>query len=192
MRLPLPPTIPALTRRHPRLRISNQHVLYLMPVSPAWFGEKMGLHSNSSYQLSSSLSISLSRQRSSISCHDRPELSALSFTGIDKHYCESILLDPSQPKAFLHYVWLELTTPRNERSIDDPNILFIRPQSQLYFYIHHPSCSDPLPPFPETIRVPTRITFLDSLITAYLDPPSGRTNSRFNGLAKTWIAYLFT
>ena len=106
------------------------------------------------------------------------------FTGIHKWYFESILLDPSQPKAFPRSLCLELTTPRNERSVDDPEMVFIHPQSQFYFNIHDRSCSVSLPPFPENIRFPTRIAFLDSLIATYLDPPTGRINSRLTTFLK--------
>lgn len=52
--------------------------------------------------------------------------------------------------------------------------VFLHPQSQFYFDIENPNCSVSLRPFPESIRLPTRSAFFDSLIEVQSDPPSGR------------------
>ena len=93
------------------------------------------------------------------------------FTGIDINYNEFIAIYPDQPRIFFQSVYLQLTTPPNERDIDDPDMIFIHPQSQFYLDINDDSRSLSLPPFPDNIRFPTRTAFLDSMIATILDPP---------------------
>ena len=112
------------------------------------------------------------------------------FTGIDKNYVEYIWFDPDQSKAFPNSTHLQLTTPINERSVDDPDIIFIHPQSQFYLDIDNISRSLSLPPFPDNIQFPTRTAFLDS-ITTILDPPSGRVNTKLRGMLRVWLSYFF-
>ena len=79
----------------------------------------------------------------------------------------------------------------NERSVDDPDISFIHPQSQFYLDIDDISRSLSLPPFPDNIRFPTHTAFLDSIITTYLDPPSGRVNTKLMRMLRVWLSYFF-
>ncbi|GLB42743.1 hypothetical protein LshimejAT787_1201920 [Lyophyllum shimeji] len=44
------------------------------------------------------------------------------FTGVDKRYVEHIWLDPDQPRTYQHSVYLQLTTPLDERSVNDPEM----------------------------------------------------------------------
>jgi hypothetical protein len=52
------------------------------------------------------------------------------FTGIHKDYNEFIGFYPDQPRIFPNSVYLQLTTPLNECDEDDPDMIFIHPQSQ--------------------------------------------------------------
>ncbi|KAF8961749.1 hypothetical protein BDZ97DRAFT_1759756 [Flammula alnicola] len=83
------------------------------------------------------------------------------FTGIDNRYVEFIFSTQTSRElpALAH---LELTTPHDKRDVDDPEMIFIHPQSQFYLDVHDNSRSVSLPPFPDTIRFPTRTAFLDS------------------------------
>ncbi|KAF8055964.1 hypothetical protein FPV67DRAFT_1679011 [Lyophyllum atratum] len=113
------------------------------------------------------------------------------FTGtLDRNYLEVLYFDPDQPSMYANSVHLKLTTPAAERAIDDPEMIFIHPQSQYHLDIHDDSRSVSLPPFPENIRFPTRTAFLDSTIATYLDPPSGRVHTKLSSTLKTWMAYL--
>ena len=114
------------------------------------------------------------------------------FSGFNPLHVELIVLDPSQPKAFPHSVCLETTIATCDRTPDDPDFIFIHPQSQFHFNIQDKSCSLSLPPFPDNIRFPTLTAFLDSMIATYLDPPSGRIHSKVQGPLKVWMSYLLT
>jgi len=114
------------------------------------------------------------------------------FSGFNPLHVELIVLDPSQPKAFPHSVCLETTIAACKRTPDDPDFIFIHPQSQFYFNIQDKSRSLSLAPFPDNIRFPTLTAFLDSMIATYLDPPSGRIHSRVQSPLKVWISYLLT
>ena len=61
------------------------------------------------------------------------------FTGVDKHYVDSILLHASHPSVFPHSVYLELTTPQDERSVYVPEKIFIHPMSQFYRDVYNTS-----------------------------------------------------
>ena len=114
------------------------------------------------------------------------------FTGIDINYNEFIAIYPDQPRIFFQSVYLQLTTPPNERDIDDPDMIFIHPQSQFYLDINDDTRSLSLPPFPDNIRFPTRTAFLDSMISTILDPPSGKVSGKLGMLLNVWISYIFT
>ena len=114
------------------------------------------------------------------------------FSGFNSHHAELIVLDPSQPKAFPHSVCLETTIVACNRTPDDPDFIFIHPQSQFHFNIQDKSRSLSLAPFPDNIRFPTLTAFLDSMIATYLDPPSGRIHSKVQNPLKVWISYLLT
>ncbi|KAF8056569.1 hypothetical protein FPV67DRAFT_1677948 [Lyophyllum atratum] len=114
------------------------------------------------------------------------------FTGtLDRNYLEVLYFDPDQPSMYANSVHLKLTTPAAERAEDDPEMIFIHPQSQYHLDIHDDSRSVSLPPFPENIRFPTRTVFLDSIIATLLDPPSGRVHTKLNSTLRTWMGYLF-
>ncbi|GLB43000.1 hypothetical protein LshimejAT787_1204490 [Lyophyllum shimeji] len=114
------------------------------------------------------------------------------FTGIlDQNYVEFVWFDPNQPRKFPNSVHLQLTTPVAERSVDDPEMILIHPQSQFHLDIHDDSRSLSLPPFPENIRFPTRTAFLDSIIATYLDPPSGRVHTKLSSTLRVWMGYFF-
>lgn len=114
------------------------------------------------------------------------------FSGFNPRHVESILLDPSQPKAFPYSVCLETTIAVCNRTPDDPDFIFIHPQSQFYFNIQDKSRSLSLTPFPDNIRFPTITAFIDSMIATYLDPPSGRIHSKVSRPMKVWLSYLLT
>jgi hypothetical protein len=67
-------------------------------------------------------------------------------------YNEFIGIYPDQPRIFPNSVYLQLTTPLNERHVDDPDMVFIHPQSQFYLDVQDDSRSLSLPPFPDNIR----------------------------------------
>ncbi|KIM42644.1 hypothetical protein M413DRAFT_408577, partial [Hebeloma cylindrosporum] len=113
------------------------------------------------------------------------------YTGADRRYVEFIYFDASQPRTFPHAVHLEPTTPQDKRHIDDPEMIFIHPQSQVYLDANDNSRSVSLPPFPDTIRFPTRRAFLDSLIEMYLHPPIGRVHTQLKLTSSVWISYFF-
>jgi len=83
-----------------------------------------------------------------------------------------------------------MTVPNDKRLMDDSDMVFIHPQSQMYLDVNDTSRSVSLPDFPDTIRFPTRAAFLDSMIELYLDPPSGRLHTKRDGLLSVWISYL--
>lgn len=114
------------------------------------------------------------------------------FTGIDKNYNEFIGIYPDQPRIFPNSMYLQLTTPLNERNVDDPDMIFIHPQSQFYLEVQDDSRSLSLSPFPDNIRFPTRTAFLDAMIATMLDPPSGRVSGKLGMLLTCWISYLLT
>lgn len=111
---------------------------------------------------------------------------------IPDNHLEHICFDASQPRAFTHSVLLEMTVPDGERHMDDSYMVYIHPQSQLYLDINDTSRSVSLPPFPDTLRFPTRTAFLDSMIELFLDPPSGRMHSRRDTKLRSWISYFLT
>ena len=114
------------------------------------------------------------------------------FTGIHERYVEYIGMYPDQPRIFPYSVYLQPTTPLNERDVDDPEMIFVHPQSQFHLNVHDDSGSLSLLPFPDNIRFPTRTAFLDSMIATILDPPSGRVSSKLGRSFKSWISYFFT
>ena len=105
---------------------------------------------------------------------------------------ERIFFDASQPRTFPHSLLLEMTVPDDERHMNDSQMVYIHPQSQLYLDVNDTSRSVSLPPFPDTLRFPTRTAFLDSMIDLYLDPPSGRMHTRRDTMLRSWICYFFT
>jgi hypothetical protein len=114
------------------------------------------------------------------------------FTGIVKNYVEFIGIYPDQPRFFPNSVHLQLTTPLNERDVDDPDMIIVHPQSQFYLDLQDDTRSLSLPPFPDNIRFPTRTAFLDSMIATILDPPSGRVSVGLRLMLRSWISYFFT
>ena len=75
------------------------------------------------------------------------------------NYNEFIAIYPDQPRIFPDSVYLQLTTPPNGRDVDDPDMIFIHPQSQFYLDINDDSRSLSHPPFPDNIRFPKRTAF---------------------------------
>ena len=114
------------------------------------------------------------------------------FTGIDQNYNEFIGIYPDQPRIFPNSVYLQVSTPVNERDVNDPDMIFIHPQSQFYLDIQDDSRSLSLAPFPDDIRFPTRTAFLDAMIATILDPPSGQVSGKLGMLLKCWISYFLT
>jgi hypothetical protein len=110
-------------------------------------------------------------------------------TSIPDSYFEQILFNPNRPMQFPHSVHLEPTTPLDKRDLEHPDMVIIHPQSQLYLDVHDKSRSVSLPPFPDTIRFPTRTAFIDSMIEIYLDPPTGQDNTRMKDILSVWISY---
>ncbi|EDR07824.1 uncharacterized protein LACBIDRAFT_327553 [Laccaria bicolor S238N-H82] len=88
------------------------------------------------------------------------------FFGFNPRHVESILLDLSQPKTFPHSVCLETTIAACNRTPDDPDFIFIHPQSQFYFNIQDKSRSLSLVPFPDNIRFPKAIFLLEMRLQA--------------------------
>lgn len=114
------------------------------------------------------------------------------FTGMHEHYVEYIGMYPDQPRIFRYSVNLQLTTPLNERDIDDPEMIFVHPWSQFHLNVRNDSRSLSLLPFPDNIQFPTRTAFLDLMIVTILDPPSGRVSSKLGRSLRSWISYFFT
>ena len=112
-------------------------------------------------------------------------------TSIPDAYYEFIFFNPKRPTMFPHSVHLELTTPEDERDSDDPYMIIIHPQSQLYLDVHDKSRSVSLPPFPDTIQFPTRTAFIDSMIEIILDPPTGQVHSMMKDMLFVWLEYFF-
>jgi hypothetical protein len=110
-------------------------------------------------------------------------------TSIPDSYFEPIFFNPNRPMQLPHSVHLEPTSPHDKCDIDDPEMIIIHPQSQLYLDVHEKSRSVPLPPFPDTIQFPTRTAFLDSMIEIYLDPPTGQVHSKMKDMLSGWISY---
>ncbi|KIM42554.1 hypothetical protein M413DRAFT_26594 [Hebeloma cylindrosporum] len=108
------------------------------------------------------------------------------------HHLESIFSDPDQPKSFPHSVLLEMTIPDEKRHMDDAGLVFIHPQCQIYLDVNDTSRSVSLPPFPDTIRFPTRTASLDSMIELCLDPPTGRIHTERDGMISVWISYFLS
>ncbi|KIM42556.1 hypothetical protein M413DRAFT_26596 [Hebeloma cylindrosporum] len=111
---------------------------------------------------------------------------------VPDRYLERIFFDATQPRTFPHSVLLELTVPRDKRHMDDSEMVYVHPQSQVYLDVNDNSRSVSLPPFRDTIRFPTRTAFLDSMIELYLDPPSGRMHTRRDTLLSVWMSYFLT
>ena len=85
-----------------------------------------------------------------------------------------------------------LSSPRADNSprhFDDPEMIIIHPQSQLYLDVHDKSCSASLPPFPDAIRFPTRTAFIDSMIETYLDPPTGQVHTKTKEMLSGRMSY---
>ena len=82
-----------------------------------------------------------------------------------------------------------MTVPHDKRCVDDSEMVYIHPQSQVYLVINDSSRSVSLPPFSDTIQFPTRTAFLDSMIELYLDLPSGRMHTKRDTLLSSWISY---
>ena len=93
------------------------------------------------------------------------------FAGMHERYVEYIGMYPDQPRIFPYSVYLQPTTPLDECNVDDPEMIFVHPQSQFHLDVHDDSRSISLPLFPDNIRFPTRTAFLDSMIATILDPP---------------------
>ncbi|KAF8811538.1 hypothetical protein BYT27DRAFT_6443463 [Phlegmacium glaucopus] len=110
-------------------------------------------------------------------------------TSIPDPYIEPIFFNPNRPTQFPHSVHLEPTSPHDKRDIDDPDMVIIHPQSQLYLDVHDKSRSVSLPPFPDTIRFPTRTAFIDSMIETYLDPPTGQVHTKMKEMMSGWMSY---
>jgi hypothetical protein len=110
-------------------------------------------------------------------------------TSIPDSYSERIYFNPNRPTQFPHSLHLELL-PREKRDIDDPEMIIIHPQSQLYLDVHDESRSVSLPPFPDTIQFPTRTAFIESMIETCLDPPTGQVHTKMRDMLSVWMSYL--
>ncbi|THH18144.1 hypothetical protein EW146_g2799 [Bondarzewia mesenterica] len=82
-------------------------------------------------------------------------------------------IDPGRPNCFPDTMFLERTTPHNLRSEDDPENIYIHPQSFFSFDMRNNgllvSLVPPLPSTNATIRFPNRTAFLDSFTDTILD-----------------------
>ncbi|KAI0311769.1 hypothetical protein OF83DRAFT_1220432 [Amylostereum chailletii] len=90
------------------------------------------------------------------------------------------MFDPRTPSCYPESIWLELTTPPSERHDDDPINIFIHPSSYWSIDVRDASLDPSLYPANVDIRFPTRTAFIDSLITAMLDPPIGFRHKRLH------------
>ena len=95
-------------------------------------------------------------------------------SSLPRHHFEAIYTNP--PKSFPHSVLLEMTVPYDKRDVSILNRSFIlistTPPAQFRFQIF-----------------PTRAAFLGSMIGLYLDPPSGRVQTRGDRLLSVWMSY---
>ena len=94
-----------------------------------------------------------------------------------------------EPRAFPHSIYLKVMDPICFNMIIQ---VFLHPQSQFYFDIENPNRLVTLRPFPESIRLPTRAAFFDSLIEVRSDPPSGRDLRALRSLQSGWLTGPFT
>ncbi|KAF9560419.1 hypothetical protein CPC08DRAFT_708097 [Agrocybe pediades] len=115
------------------------------------------------------------------------------YTDIHPHHNDRIQYDPARTRTFFNSTYLECTGPNDGVGIIGSlsPIVIIHPQSHFNVDVKDYSRSISHPPFPENIRFPTFVAFLDSLFEAALDPPSGRVTDNSYRLFVVWISYLF-
>jgi hypothetical protein len=82
-----------------------------------------------------------------------------------------------------------LTTRQHE---DDPETIYIHPQSFFSTDVRNHNLSTNLPSTHSHIRFPTRTAFLDSLIDTLLDPPIGFRHWKLTQIMEVYIGYLIT
>lgn len=113
----------------------------------------------------------------------------------DERWLEYRMLDKSLPSCFPRSIALELVTPPQERSEDDPPEVFIHPQSYFHFDVRDQMQSISLvPPLPERnsdIRFPTLSAFFDTLIATILEPTIGYRHWKLTETLRGYVAYLF-
>jgi hypothetical protein len=111
-------------------------------------------------------------------------------------WLEFKFVDRNQPSCFPDSIHLEATTSRNLRSEDEPETIYIHPQSFFSFDVRNPALSVSLvPPLPSSnarLRFPNRIAFLNSLIDTLLDPPNGFRHWKLTQNLEVYIGYLIT
>ncbi|KAH7884839.1 hypothetical protein F5I97DRAFT_1508751 [Phlebopus sp. FC_14] len=102
--------------------------------------------------------------------------------------------DPDKTSPFPHSIHLHSTVPAELRDEDDPPMVIIHPHSDFSLDVRDHSLSTSLvPPLPASysaIRFPTRVAFLDSLVSMILDPPSGRKQWKFINQMIVFISYI--
>ena len=119
--------------------------------------------------------------------------SCLPYTKMDgpcEDWLEYKMINSSQPNCFPNSAYLKRTTHPQE---DDPENVYIHPQSFFSVDVRNYDLSTTLPP-PLTdprIRFLTRTAFLDSLIATLLDPPIGFRHLKFSSSLEVYINYIF-
>ncbi|PPQ68249.1 hypothetical protein CVT25_005318 [Psilocybe cyanescens] len=108
------------------------------------------------------------------------------FTGILDHFNDPLLFDPNRTRAYPNSIFLK---PFSNDS-RDPDMIIVHPESDFNLVVSDYSRSVPLPPFPDNIRFPTRVAFLDSAIETRLDPNSSLVTHRATQKLSIWISYI--
>ena len=103
--------------------------------------------------------------------------------------CEFPFVNPAMPNCFPNSVALALCTSESE---DEPENVLVHPQSYFSYDVSDRNLSTSLDGFPSNIRFPTRIPFLDSLITTILDPPLGFRHQKLHLSLRSYLSYLVT
>jgi len=104
-------------------------------------------------------------------------------------WLEHRFINRAQPTCFPNSVHLRLTKRQHE---DDPEAIYIHPQSFFSMDIRNHNLSTNLPSTNSQIRFPTRTAFLDSLIDTLLDPPIGFRHWKLTQSMEVYIGYLIT
>ncbi|KAH9924108.1 hypothetical protein B0H21DRAFT_153401 [Amylocystis lapponica] len=109
------------------------------------------------------------------------------------HWLDYKHMDAAEPSCFPSSVLLQHTSPA-DRVEYDPEDIYVHPQSYFSFDVRDPSLSvslvPPLPPRNASIRFPTLVAFMDSLIATQLDPPLGFRHLKFSQRLKVYFGYL--
>ncbi|KAF5376859.1 hypothetical protein D9615_007282 [Tricholomella constricta] len=108
-------------------------------------------------------------------------------------WLEMRMVDPAQPSCFPNSIYLRTTKLPHLRHEDDPEEIYLHPQSFFSVDIRQHDRSVSLSTLPKEyadIRFPTRAAFLDALFDTLLDPPSGLRVLRLTLKLDVYISYI--